>query len=203
MVLEGRRVRRPAALHRRRDVDQARAVARGEQALLAERPVQRVALRAVAFELVDGVGGQGGKRDRRRGGRAGGGRGGLLDLGELRRDVVDAHNARFGPDAHDLRSVRQTLREKREREKDYADAVHGAAVRDGGHGDYGVGFIVRLFGRIVVVFGLAQTGDLGHHDLVVRTAFCLSARDQIQRVRVLLWRETRTITRRRIAPRLS
>lgn len=59
-------------------------------------------------------------------------------------------------------------------------------MRDGGHGDDGVRFIVRLLGRIIVVLGLAETRDLGYHDLVVRTALRLGARDQIQRVRVLL-----------------
>ena len=58
VVAERRRVRRPAALHRRGDVDQARAVARRQQALLARRPVQRVALRAVPAELVDRIGGK-------------------------------------------------------------------------------------------------------------------------------------------------
>ena len=65
VVLEGGRIGGPSALHRTGDVDQTGAVACGEKTLLAHRPVQRVALRAVAFELVDGVGRQRGTGERR------------------------------------------------------------------------------------------------------------------------------------------
>ena len=99
MVAERCPVRLPAPLDRTGDVDGTCAVARRQHPLVEGAPVQRVALGAMARELVEERRGTTSRRVREV----------LVDSIQLGSDVVDAHHTCLRPHADDLGAVGKAL----------------------------------------------------------------------------------------------